>query len=128
MLSFLWCRIFISDKECLRPRNMKLLLGFVCLFWVFLCLLAACEFFVTFFKLKKKRVLFFFLRRGFGMRSSFWYIVSGSITNTRKPLNSTGNCFRVIPSTYAALKTDWVCGNIWHISEKMPFVFSDLSF
>lgn len=33
---------------------MKLLLGFVCVFWVFLCLLAACEFFVTFFKLKKK--------------------------------------------------------------------------
>lgn len=63
MLSFLWCRIFISDKECLRPRNMKLLLGFVCLFWVFLCLLAACEFFVTFFKLKKKKGLVFFSKK-----------------------------------------------------------------
>lgn len=45
------------------------------------------------------------------------------ITHTRKPLNSTGNCFRVIPSTCAALKTDLICGNIWHSSEKMPFVF-----
>lgn len=35
MLSFLWCRIFISDKERLRPRNMKLLLGFVCVLGIF---------------------------------------------------------------------------------------------
>lgn len=50
-------------------------------------------------------------------------IVSGSIMNTWKPLNSTGSCFQVIPRTCAALKTDLVCGNIWHSSEKMPFVF-----
>lgn len=56
MPSFLWCRIFISDKERLRPRNMKCFWD-LCVFWVFLCLLAACEFFMTFFKFKKK---FFF--------------------------------------------------------------------
>lgn len=85
---------------------MKLLWGFLCVFLVFLCLLAACEFFMTFFKLKKKKKNF--PLRGFGMRSSLWYkyrlIVLGSITYTPKPLNSTENFFQVIPSTHAALK------------------------
>lgn len=42
------------------------------------------------------------------MRSSLWYkcrlLVLGSIMHTLKPLNSENNCFRVIPSTCAALK------------------------
>lgn len=106
MLSFLWCRIFISDKERLRPRNTWNRFWDLCVCLVFLCLLAACEFFMTFFKLFF--ISFFFLRRGFGMSSNMWYkyrlLVLGSIPYTLKPLNSEDNWFRVIPSTCATLK------------------------
>lgn len=55
--------------------------------------------------------LFFnsFLRRGFGMSSNLWYkyrlLILGSTTYTLKPLNSEDDCFRVISSTCATLKT-----------------------
>lgn len=72
---------------------------------VFLCLLAACEFFMAL-------IFFFFFSfflRGFGVSSNLWYkyrlLVLGSITYTLKPLNSEDNCLRVISSTWATLKT-----------------------
>ena len=79
----------------------------LCAFGIFTSLFSACEFFLT--------LSFFFpffllcFLRGFGMSPNMWYkywlLVSGSITYTPKPLNSEDNCFRVIPSTWATLKT-----------------------
>lgn len=111
MLSFLWCRIFISPKERLRPRNIWNCFGDLCVFGVFLRLLAlaACEFFMTLSFVFVFCFFNFFLRRGFGISSNLWYkyrlLVLGSTTYTLKPLNSEDNCFRVIPSTRATLKT-----------------------
>lgn len=102
MLSFLRYRVFISNKRCLRPRNRWNCFGDFCV--VFLCLLAACEFFMTshFFFLS------FFLRRGFGMNSNLWYkyrlLVLGSITYTLKPLNSKDKCSKAALSTCVTLK------------------------
>lgn len=110
MLSFLWCRIFISPKERLRPRNIWNCFGDLCVFSVFTFISFSCMWIFHDFKFWFCFFVFnSFLRRGFGMSSNLWYkyrlLVLGSAPYTLKPLNSEDNYFRVIPSTCATLKT-----------------------
>lgn len=132
MLSFLWCRIFLSDKERLRPRNIwNCFSRFLCVCLIFFMLIS-CMWIFHDFKFFIFYSFFFFSKKRLWNEFQFVMLIQASCFRKHHLYSEAFKLWRELFQSYSKQlcnleKQTWVVGTVDSVLKRchlFPFYLS----